>query len=167
MLNHYKRLLAAAGAAAVAGTIAVSGLTAASAASPAISGTEHFQAMTTSATARTTSLIATGVFTAGGIDVAGNTTDTFRFPGGTFKVTHSQGKGTQNFDPKTCLLTISLRGTYKISHGTGKYASITGHGNYKLSILGVGPKKHGKCSKSGPPTTFQQIIDASGPVSLP
>src|SRR5579871_4708769 len=89
MPANYKKLLAAAGAAAVAGAIALAGVTAASAASPAVSGTEHFQFMTTTPTASNASIIATGAFTAGGVDHPGRTTDTLVFPTGSFKVTHS------------------------------------------------------------------------------
>jgi hypothetical protein len=154
------------GAVSVAAVLSGTGLAAASAA-PATSGTEHFQALTTSATAKTTGVIATGLFTAGGIDVEGRTTATFKFPGGTFKVRHSRGTGKQTFNPRTCLVTVRLHGTYTVGRGTGRYAGISGHGKYKLSILAVGAKVHGKCSPSRPPIAFQQIINASGPVSLP
>jgi hypothetical protein len=168
MLNVRNRLLTAAGAVVAAGAIAVSGVAAAGAAArPAVSGTESFQIMSTSATATTTSFIAHGaVFTAGGVDHTGNTTDTIVLPGGSFKVTHSKGTGTHSFDPKTCLATIKMHGTYTISGGTGSYAKLTGSGKYQLSILAIGPKSAGVCSKTLPPTTFQQIITASGPASL-
>jgi hypothetical protein len=161
---------AAIGAISVAAMLSGAGLAAASTtagAAPAAHGTEHFQIMTTSATASTNSIIATGLFTAGGVNHAGNTTDKAVFPGGTFKIKHSPGKGTQTLNPKTCLLTLNLHGTYTIGHGTGKYKGIGGHGNYQLSILAIGAKSGGKCSQSKPPVTFQQIIKASGPVSLP
>lgn len=156
---------AAIGAVSVAAMLSGAGLAAASA--PAAHGTEHFQIMSTSATASTNSIIATGLFTAGGVNHPGTTTDKAVFPGGTFKIKHSPGKGTQSFNPKTCLLTLNLHGTYAIGHGTGKYAGISGHGNYQLSILAIGAKSGGKCTQSKPPVTFQQIIKASGPVSLP
>jgi hypothetical protein len=47
--------------------------------SPAVSGTEHFQLMTTSATATTVPVIAYGVFTAAGVDHVGNNVDTLVF----------------------------------------------------------------------------------------
>src|SRR6266567_2388211 len=122
----------------------------AGAAAPAgrdVSGIEHFQLVTTSATATTQTVIATGVFTAGGVDHQGSKVDTFVFPGGSFKVAHSQGTGTQNFDPKTCLNTVR------------------GHGIYHLSILGIGARSGGKCTMHKPPVAWQQIIQASGPVT--
>lgn len=133
---------------------------------PAASGTEHLQLMSTSATSNKAGVIVSGVFTAGGVDIQGSKVDTFKFANGSFKVAHSNGKGTQSFNPTTCLMTIQFHGTYKISHGTGKYAGISGHGNYQLSILGVGAKVKGKCSQKAPPVAFQQLIKASGPVRL-
>jgi hypothetical protein len=103
--------------------------------------------------------------TAGGVDHSGSKVDTLVFPKGSFKVAHT-GPAKQTFNPKTCLLTVTGSGTYKISGGTGAYATITGSGTYTLSILAIFPKSGGKCSTTMPPTTFQQIIKASGPVSL-
>jgi hypothetical protein len=50
--------------------------------------TEHFQLMITSATSSTFSVIATGVFTAGGAGHSGNKVDTLVFPTSSFKITH-------------------------------------------------------------------------------
>jgi hypothetical protein len=133
-----------------------------------VTGTEHFQIMTTSATSSTASVIAWGVFTAGGVDHQGNSVDTFVFPGGTVKVKHSPGTGPQTFNPKTCLMTISLHGTYTVQGGSGKFKGITGHGKYTASIIFIGAKnKAGKCSQTAAPVAFQQVIDATGPVTLP
>ena len=135
---------------------------------PAVSGTEHLQLMTTSATSKTSSIIATGVFTAGGTDTRmTSSTESVALPGGTFVVTHSKGTGTQRFNPRTCLLTVNEKGTYKLSGGTGAYAGISGTGTYHITILAVGAKSAGTCSKTVPPPSWQQVIDASGPVSLP
>jgi hypothetical protein len=169
MVKYRNKLFAAASAVVAAGTVAISGLTAASA-SPApshrVSGTEHFQFVNGSVTAREADVIVTGVFTAGGADIMGSTTDTFRFPGGTFQVRHSAGHGTQSFDPKTCLATINSRGTIKLGHGTGRYAGISGHGTYTLSILEIAARSNGRCSRTKPPVAFQQILQAQGPVHL-
>ena len=160
---------AAAASAAVTATAAVMWLAVPAGASPAgrdVSGLEHFQLVTTSATAATQPVIATGVFTAGGVDHQGSKADTFVFPGGSFKVAHSQGTGTQHFDPATCLNTVRVHGTYTLSGGTGKYAGIRGHGTYHLSILGIAARSGGKCTMHKPPVVWQQIIQASGPVTL-
>ena len=169
MLANYKRLLAAAGAVAAAVAIAVTGITAASAGprtSPAVSGTEHFQLVTTSATSSTGHVIAYGVFTAPAVDHMGNSVDRFVFRNGSFKVKHSPGKGPQHFNAKTCLATVSQHGTYKISGGTGAYKGISGHGAYHYTILAIGARSKGKCSMSKPPVAVEEIITASGPVTL-
>jgi hypothetical protein len=177
MQKYRNKLLAAAGAVVAAGAVAVTGLTGASAATirpaapavrPSVSGIEHFQLMTTSATSNKESIIALGsVFTAGGVDHGGNRVDRVVFPGGTFRIRHSAGKGPQHFNARTCLGVIHQHGTYKLSHGTGKFAGIRGHGRYRLSIVLVGARNaNGHCSQSKPPVAFQQIIKAHGPVKL-
>jgi hypothetical protein len=122
--------------------------------------------MNTSPTSSKSSIIARGVFTGGGIDKSGAKVDTVVFPNGTFKITHGKGTGTQHFNPKTCLMTVTLHGTYALSGGTGAYAGISGSGTYHVSILAVGARSGGTCVKSKPPVAFQQVIKASGPVKL-
>jgi hypothetical protein len=136
---------------------------------PAVTGTEHFQIMTTSGTSTKLSLIMYGLFTAPGVDHEGNgNVDTFALAGGTFKVRHSNPIGPQNFNAKTCLLTVSGHGTYTISGGTGKYKGISGHGKYTLTILDIQPKtKSGACNENAAPTAFQQVVDATGPATRP
>jgi hypothetical protein len=131
----------------------------------AVSGTENIQIVSTSATATTASVIATGVFTAGGVDHTGNTADTLVFPTGSFKVAH-KGPTKQTFNKKTCLITITGTGTFKVSGGTGAYSKISGSGTYKLSILAIAATSGGKCSQTKPPVSFQQIVNATGKVSL-
>ena len=172
MLKHCNRLVGAAGALVTVAAIAVSGAMTASAtptvARAAVSGTEHFQMMTTTGTGSTGSVIASGVFTAPAVDHEheATNTSTFTFANGTILIKHSNGTGTQHFDPKTCLMTINLHGTYKLLSGTGKYAGISGHGIFHLSILGIGARSGGKCTMHKPPVVWQQIIQASGPVTL-
>jgi hypothetical protein len=163
-----KILASVATAAAAAAVIGGAGLAAAST-HTGVSGTENFQMMTTSGNNSTASVIASGVFTAAGVDHESQTgnTATFTFSNGTVSVTHSNGTGTQSLNPKTCLLTVNLHGTYKLTSGTGKYAGITGSGDYKLSILAIAARSGGKCTQSLPPVAWHQVINASGPVSLP
>ncbi len=133
---------------------------------PALSGTEHFQFVSTSATSNRGDVIAYGAFTARALDIEGNKVDTFKFANGSFKVTHSPGKGPQTFNPKTCLGLVSQHGTYTIGHGTGAYAGISGRGKYQLSIVFIGAKSGGKCVRNKPPVVAEIIIRASGPVHL-
>jgi hypothetical protein len=171
MMKLRSKILMGMSTVAVAGAVAATGLTAASA-SPAAgagqSGFEFFQFVTTSpSSAAPVSIIARGVFTAGGVNHPGNKVDTAVFPDGTFKIAHSNGTGTPRFNPKTCLGVITLNGTYRLSSGTGAYAGVSGHGIYRLNILIVAARNSaGKCSNKLPPVAFQQIIKAQGPVSL-
>ena len=163
----HKIITTAAVAAAAAAVLGGTGIAMAGTHSAA-SGTENFQMMTTSATSPTASVIASGVFTAPGTDHEGaHNTGTFTFSNGTVTVKHSKGTGTQSFDPKTCLLTINEHGTYTLTGGSGSYAGITGNGKYQLSILAIGASSGGKCVQNKPPVAFHQVINASGPVSLP
>jgi hypothetical protein len=155
---------------ALVGVVAGTGLTAASASqvgASARSGFEHFQIMTTDSNSPTNSIIATGLFTAGGVDHTGNRVDTAVFPDGTFKIAHSPGIATPHFNPKTCLGLVAVNGTYRLSHGTGAYAGIRGHGIYRVNLTMVAARNAaGKCSDRLPPAAFQLIIRAQGPVSL-
>ena len=162
-----KILASAVTAAAAAAVIGGAGLAVAST-HAGVSGTEHFQLMSTSATSNASSLIASGVFTAPATDHEGaHNIGTFTFSNGTIVVKHSNGTGPQSFNPKTCLLTVNQHGTYTVVKGTGAYAGISGSGKYQLSILAIGARSGGKCVQNQPPVAFHQVINASGPVSLP
>jgi hypothetical protein len=171
MRKTHTRLLGAAGSVLAAGAIALSGIVAATAAPRAAgagdAGIEHFQFMSTSATSNKSTVIAQGVFTAGGVDIAtSKTTDTIQFPNGTIKLRHSPGTGTTSFNPHTCLLTVNLHGTYNLLSGTGGYAAISGHGTFQLQILAVSARSQGKCTQSKPPVAYELLVRASGPVDL-
>ena len=163
MRKHHKLLLAA-----TATTIAtVSGVTAASAspAAPrAASGTEYVQIMSTSA-AGPASAIARGVFTASGQARLGDArVGTIVFPGGTVVLSHRPGKGSSRFYPGACLSLISQSGTYQIVRGTGRYAGISGHGTYQLSLEIVAARVGGHCSSARAPLGQQELLRLSGPV---
>jgi hypothetical protein len=170
MRKTHIRLLAAAGSVLAAGAITLSGIVAATAApraGGAGAGIEHFQFMSTSATSNKTTVIARGVFTAGGVDIAtSNTTDTMKFGNGTIKLRHSPGTGPVSFNPRTCLLTINQHGTYKLLTGTGKYAGISGHGTYRVHIVAIAARSEGKCTQHKTPVAYELIIFASGPARL-
>jgi hypothetical protein len=154
-------------AGAVAAVVVTAGLAGAAGAATAGTTTEHISIVSTSSTSRVESIILTGAFTTGGIDISGNKVDKVRVQGGTFKIAH---KGTDKFsiDPGTCLATITGPGTYKILDGTGAYKGINGHGKYKLSITEVAPRTStGACSQTANPLAYQFRVTAHGPVSLP
>jgi hypothetical protein len=135
---------------------------------PPVSGTENFQLMTTSATATTFPVIAYGVFTAAGVDHEDTSpnVDTLVFPNGSFKINHSQVPVTQKFNTKTCLLQASGQGPVTLFGGTGAYRGISGTLEATLSILAIAARSNGQCSMTATPVAFQQIIKASGKVTL-
>ncbi|HEY2552120.1 MAG TPA: hypothetical protein VGI64_16255 [Streptosporangiaceae bacterium] len=185
-MRKFHRLAAVAATMAAAGAVVLAGVTAASAAphgaakhgaakhgaakpaAKAASGTEHFRLIDTSFASSRASFLATGAFTAGGVDHEGKgNTDLIVTPGGTFKLRHSNGTGPTKVNPKTCLLTTSQHGTYRLFGGTGRFKGISGHGTYHVSILAVARRTSaGKCSQKKPPAAAQIIINASGPVRL-
>lgn len=135
--------------------------------SPAVSGTEHFQFMSTSVTARTGSVIAYGPVTAAGTAPIGpQRVGTAVFPEGTITISHHQGKSSVHVNPRTCLVTIAGTGTYKILRGSGAYAGITGHGTYRLSLVQIAARVSGTCSQTAPPAASQELLQLSGPVHL-
>jgi hypothetical protein len=143
----------------------------AAAASPSRAGltSEHFQEVISSLTSNRGPLVAYGAFTASGTDVAHSNSDhTFKFPGGSFLVIVKAVGGHQHIDKSTCLFTATQLATYKISHGTGKYAGISGSGHATLSVLAIVARdSHGACSMSKTPHAQQTIIRGQGPVTLP
>jgi hypothetical protein len=144
MMKLRSKILAGVSVVAVAGAMAATGLTAASASQAGSSGTEFFQLVNTNpANNAPSTIIARGVFTAGGVTHPGSKVDTVVFPNGTFKITHSNGTGTPHFNAKTCLFALALNGTYRLSGGTGAYAGIRGHGIYRLNITFVGAQLGG------------------------
>jgi hypothetical protein len=165
MRKYRKLLLAAAATTAVA--VTVTGVAAASA-SPvtgqAVSGIEYVQIMSTSATGPA-SAFARGVCAGGGLarldDGSGGT---IVFPGGTIVLSHRPAKSSSHFYPGGCLSLISQSGSYRIVGGTGRYAGISGHGTYQLSLEIVAARVHGACSSAKPPVAQQELLRLAGPV---
>jgi hypothetical protein len=130
--------------------------------------------MSTSAATNVRSVVARGVFTAGGSDIPlTSSTDTFKFPGehspdGTFRVRHKVTHSHSTFDPSTCLFSESQQGRYWLSNGTDDFAGIVGSGHFTVTAFEVAARTStGKCAQNKPPTAFQFLVQASGPVSLP
>jgi hypothetical protein len=135
-------------------------------ASPGGARTEQLRIMNTKATSARLSVIATGAFTSGGYVIPAAATDIVVFPSGTFQLRHVTHHVTAGGNPRTCLLTETLRGTFTIGHGTGKYVGIRGSGKFVTSIVAVTTKNHaGRCTHVNAPATYQEITTASGTVS--
>jgi hypothetical protein len=173
------RKRAALAAMTAAAAAAVIGLAVPASASPAtvrpaaVSGTEHFQIMSTSTTSNKLSVIVYGAFTAAGTDIESansngpTSTSVFALPGGSFKVTHTNPNG-GSFNTKTCLFMFTGKGTFKLSGGTGKYKGITGKGTFTLAFLGIAPRlKSGACNPNAVPITSHQLVNATGAIKIP
>lgn len=145
-------------------------ITAASA-SPARSsrqGTEHLVLMDTSTRSLVFSVLATGVFTDGGTinaDTAGNQAR-IRLGSGTIELRTRDGSARYHFSRATCLQTLTGRGTYTLSHGTGRYAGIRGSGKFTTSRRSVLRRRpDGTCARSRP-LAAQSIVTLHGPVTI-
>jgi len=163
-----KTIAALTGAVTLAIMISGTGMAAARTQAPAAK-TEHFQEVLASPASHQAHVIAYGAFTTAGTDTEnGNNTNTFKFPGGSFLVTPKFTVVSEHLNKVTCLLTQTLRFTYKISHGTGKYAGISGSGHGTLSVLEITARNsHGACSINKIPLAQQVIAHGQGPVTLP
>jgi hypothetical protein len=130
--------------------------------------TEHFTFMSTAVTADKFNVIATGAFTAGGTATPLAAKNTLRFPGGTIEVAgKNKGKPVYTANTTTCYETLSQKGSYTITGGTGKYQGITGSGTFVLSIRQFAPIVGGKCdTKTSKRAPSQGVITATGPVTL-
>lgn len=152
--------------AAVAGLSGVLGGTAVAAASPS-SGTEHVRIVNTSFNGPG-SIIARGVFDAGGTDYPGGHTDLASFSDGAFSI-HHRGTSTGSINPNTSALKLTGSGTFTINRGYGAYSGLTGSGTYTFKAIGTFPRNaNGTCdeSSSAQPTAFQETILAVGSVSF-
>ncbi len=165
--------MVAAAVATVVGLAVPAGASPMAARPAAVTGAEHFQAVSASGTATTQGVIAYGVFTNYGVDHENNSSaatsaDLFTFANGSFKVVHTTKKQSQTVNAKACFFRYTASGTFKLSAGTGTYKGISGKGTFALSAMGFGPKtKSGACNENAAPVVFQQVIDANGTVTLP
>jgi uncharacterized membrane protein len=162
-----KIITSAAVAATAAALLGGTGI-AAAASHPAAAQTESFQLMSTSGSNKS-SAVFYGAFTAGGVDVSGNSnTDTVTFANGTLKLVHKITGEKEHLNPTTCLLTASGNATYTLGGGTGAYKGISGSGKATLNILGIAARNSkGKCSPNAAPVAYHFIVNGSGPVTLP
>jgi hypothetical protein len=129
-------------------------------AAAAFTGSEHFRIISVAASARRQSVLATGAFTAGGYQIAGQVTgltaiDKFVFYNGAFRVTRHITSQVLPLPTSDCQVSETIRGHLSISGGTGSYRGMSGSGGFLLRISGVIRKSHGKCG--GPMTAYQSI----------
>jgi hypothetical protein len=111
-------------------------------------------------------VVAHGAFVGAGKDVEHDQSDTLHLGGGTLEIYHPDRQSTFSFtvNPKTCFLSFTITGKYTLGAGTGKYAGITGHGNYVVKEQGIARRtKAGACNVNVEPAHIAGYIKASGP----
>jgi hypothetical protein len=129
-------------------------------------GAERFVFVGTSTKSGLFSVIATGLFTDGGIVNIFSLKPEIRLGAGTIRFRDIDRPGKAKLNRATCLLTIAGHGTYRLSHGTGKYVGISGSGRFTTIGRLVYPRKaNGKCASSQHPLAFQGIITLTGSVT--
>jgi hypothetical protein len=133
-----------------------------------VSGTEHFSLMTTQPSASKYVVIASGLFTAGGVDVSGNVVDLVKLTGGTFKINHGTSVHItkEQFNPKTCLEVFAATAKFTVGHGTGAFKGISGSGKAVITDIAIASRSHGHCNMNANPAVNEQTISATGHVSL-
>jgi hypothetical protein len=167
MFSRMSRLIAVGAVLTAVGGVSV-GIANAATASRATSGTEHFNLMTTLPSASKYTIIASGVFTAGGVDTSGNTNDTAKFANGSFKIDHGT-KVTivkEQLNTKTCLAEFEAKAKFKLIDGTGAYKALSGSGTAVINALAIFPRVKGACSTNGNPLFNEQTIAATATVKL-
>jgi hypothetical protein len=134
----------------------------------AASGTEHFSLMTTQPSASKYVVIASGLFTASGVDISGNSVDLVKLSGGTFKINHGSAVHIlkEKLNPQTCLLQFAATAKFKLEDGTRAYKGISGSGKALISGLGIARRSHGQCNPNANPLVSEQTITATGHVHL-
>ena len=167
---HISRI-AVAGAAAVAMIASGAGLAVAGTGTvqrAAVSGTEHFSLMSTQPSASKYVVIASGVFTAGGVDRSGNTVDLVKLPRGSFKINHGGATHIlkQKLNPSTCLMQFAASATFTVGHGTGAYKGISGSGKALISGTAIARRRNGHCNPNATPLVSQQTITAKAHIHL-
>lgn len=128
-------------------------------------GAERIVIVGTSTRSGPFSVIATGFFTDGGTVNIFSANPAIKLGAGTIRLATKAGPAKFRFNRTTCLATIAGRGTYRISHGTGKYARLSGSGRFSTIGRDVFPhKSNGTCASSHP-LAFQAIVTLTGSVS--
>jgi hypothetical protein len=166
-----RRIVAVLAAVAAAGAVAaVAGPALAGTGPDAAKSTERIEIVATVPGAKAATAIATGVKVAGGtIGLGfinnGGGSGTVKAPGGTFRITTGKSEVVIGVGLHTCLETTSGNGTYKLSHGTGKFKGLTGSGTFTVTGQSVsGPNARGTCTTN--PTVSQEIVILHGPASI-
>lgn len=127
---------------------------------------------------RDPTVTASGVIDARGRDVPGRETfedgpggtfsfrftrDRFVFPNGTLFVNGS-GTGRERIDEDTCAGSVSGRGRWTVTGGTGAYQGARGSGTFTFRVNFVSPRGPKGCERRGGTSRF--VADFTGSLSL-
>ena len=152
--------------AAVAGFVLVTTGAAGTAAASTVYGTEYF---TITITGNDEGVVAHGLFKGHGRDGANHENyDVLHLKHGHLRIYHPDKKSHFSFKlyPKSCYARISGHGTYTLSHGTGRFRGVHGHGHYKVEFKTTFPQKSdGSCDFNGEGYEVG-VVHAHGPASL-
>jgi hypothetical protein len=168
MLRAPVKVITAAVAAVAISGAAVTAASAHESASVSRHGSEHFTLMASLTKTGEASIIATGLFTDGGtIDIGkpGRSAD-MKLGRGTIRLVSNNGGGFTKVNTATCLMTQTGSGSYKLSHGTGKYAGINGSGHFSTTIRSVSRhKRDGSCALNRV-LAYQAVVTLTGTATL-
>jgi hypothetical protein len=137
---------------------------------PAARRAEHFRIISTVASSRRQSVLATGGFIAGGYLAPGRlnpstlrATGRMVFPNGSFLMYRHVTKQWLPLPTASCMIRETIHGTFVLGRGAGIYRGISGSGSYVTRITGVIRRsRSGKCG--GPMSAYQLITYASASV---
>ena len=81
----------------------------------------------------------------------GSFTETYRarFSGGEFILTLTGANESFTFDPRSCVLRATNRGTFTIGTGTGDFASVSGQGSFVFRLVEVRERGPEGCTDEG------------------
>ncbi len=113
-------------------------------------------------------VVANGVISGVGTEVItsnppGSATLQWTFPEGTLFVTTTYSF-TNVLDPRTCIRTVTLTGTWEVTGGTGEFAGATGGGEFSGTNRIHLTRTPDGCAP--PPTVLRQVFTFTGDVSL-
>jgi hypothetical protein len=134
---------------------------------PAAARHEEFRIISTAASSRRQSVLATGGFVAGGYVVPGKvvslrSTDKVVFRSGGFQMARHITRQWLPLPTRNCLVRETIHGTFSLSHGTGAFRGISGSGAFVMKIRGALRPAKGGCG--GAMTVYQMITWAGGKV---
>jgi hypothetical protein len=156
--------IAAAAASIIAGGAGLAVANASTVQRSAASGTEHFSLMTTEPTTAKYVVIASGLFTAGGVDISGTNVDLVKLPGGTFKIDHNFPVKIlkEQLNRQTCLAEFAGTSKFTVEKGTGAYKGLTGSGKAVIEATFIARRTRGACNPNATPLVSEETISATG-----